>query len=145
MAKHKLLRIVIDTNWYISASINRTSRRKLFSVLSNPKIAVFYSDELLDEYKRVITRKKFASVINTSQANRFIRLTTKILIKAEVINKTFSKSRDIKDNYLLSLSESCNAHFLITGDDDLLVLQKHVLTKIITFAEFLMIQRKIKE
>ncbi len=33
MAKSKRLKIVLDTNWYISASINRISRRHLYELL----------------------------------------------------------------------------------------------------------------
>ncbi len=35
MAKSKRLKIVLDTNWYISASINRNSRRRLYELLVN--------------------------------------------------------------------------------------------------------------
>ena len=45
--------------------------------------------------------------------------------------------RDEKDNFLLSLSKDSNADFLITGDNDLLVLKEFQSTKIITMAEFL--------
>ena len=47
-----------------------------------------------------------------------------------------SAIRDIKDLYLLSMAESIPADYLVTGDQDLLVLRNHLGTKIITFAEF---------
>lgn len=45
--------------------------------------------------------------------------------------------RDLKDNFLLSLSKDSKADFLITGDKDLLDLKQFESTKIITMTEFL--------
>ena len=50
-----------------------------------------------------------------------------------------SAIRDIKDLYLLSMAENIPADYLVTGDQDLLVLKNHLGTKIITFAEFVLI------
>ena len=63
MAKKKRLKIVLDTNWYVSASINRHSRRRLYDLLINEKLTIFYSGELLAEYESVISRKKFEKFI----------------------------------------------------------------------------------
>lgn len=62
-----------------------------------------------------------------------------ILAKCRCINgyaDAESAIRDIKDLYLLSMAESIPADYLVTGDQDLLVLRNHLGTKIITFAEF---------
>ena len=44
--------------------------------------------------------------------------------------------RDTKDNFLLNLAVDGNADYLITGDKDLLILEKINNTKIITIADF---------
>jgi putative PIN family toxin of toxin-antitoxin system len=44
--------------------------------------------------------------------------------------------RDAKDNYLLSLAIDSDADFLITGDNDLLVLENVRKTRILKFTEF---------
>lgn len=54
----KKIRIILDTNWYISATINRKSRRRLYELLINEQCTILYADELLAEYKRVVYRKK---------------------------------------------------------------------------------------
>ncbi|MGZ3872410.1 MAG: putative toxin-antitoxin system toxin component, PIN family [Mucilaginibacter sp.] len=46
-------------------------------------------------------------------------------------------SRNVKDNYLLSLSLDSKADYLITGDSDLLVLEKTGLTQILSLPDFL--------
>ena len=45
--------------------------------------------------------------------------------------------RDIKDNYLLALSKDSNADYLITGDKDLLDLNKFENTEIVTLPQFI--------
>jgi|APTNR8051073442_1049403.scaffolds.fasta_scaffold01845_12 putative PIN family toxin of toxin-antitoxin system len=138
MAKKKRLKIIFDTNWYISASINRKSRRRLYDLLINEDLTVFYSSELLYEYKSVIFRKKFEKYIRQDQVNRFISLVLTRLKPVEI--KTIVRlSRDSNDNYLLSMSLDCAADYLVTGDPDLLELNEFGKTKILTMPEFIRI------
>lgn len=138
MAKKKRLKIIFDTNWYISASINRKSRRRLYDLLINEDLTVFYSSELLHEYKSVIFRKKFEKYIRQDQVNRFIGLILTRLKPVEI--KTIVRlSRDANDNYLLSMSLDCAADYLVTGDPDLLELKEFGKTKILTLSEFIII------
>jgi len=53
------------------------------------------------------------------------------------VYSTTEVCRDPKDNFLLSLSLDGRADFLLTGDKDLLVLEKFAETKIVTMSEFL--------
>ncbi len=46
-----------------------------------------------------------------------------------------------KDKYLLALAKDSQADFLITGDQDLLILQQFGITKIVTYQQFLVICR----
>jgi uncharacterized protein len=136
MAKKDKLKIILDCNWYISAPINRKSRRAIFNLINNPKIFIIYSDELLAEYNDVISRVKFQQIISRLQANRFIRFLKPRLQKVTIL-KVVDLSRDKKDNYLLALSEACQADYLVTGDEDLLALKEFEKTRIITMREFL--------
>lgn len=136
MAKKKRYKIILDTNWYVSASINRNSRRRLYDLLINDNLIIFYSSELLAEYELVIFRKKFEKYIRQEQVNRFIRLVLTRLKLVEV--KTLIKlSRDAKDNFLLSMAIDSGADYLVTGDPDLLILNEFGKTKILAMAEFL--------
>lgn len=45
--------------------------------------------------------------------------------------------RDEKDNFLLNLSIDSKADYLITGDKDLLVLEKIEWTEIMSFTDFI--------
>lgn len=46
-------------------------------------------------------------------------------------------SRDKKDNFLLALAKTAQANYLLTGDKDLLVIEKFAGANIITLTEFL--------
>lgn len=47
-----------------------------------------------------------------------------------------SRCRDVKDDYLLELAIQSDADFLITGDNDLLVIAKIEHCRIVTIMEF---------
>lgn len=135
MPKKKRLKIILDTNWYVSASINRHSRRRLYDLLINENLTIFYSRELLAEYESVISRKKFEKFIRPEQVSRFISLVLTRL-KAVEIKTLVRLSRDAKDNFLLSMAIDCGADYLVTGDPDLLVIKVFGKTKIIDMTEF---------
>ena len=127
--------VILDTNWYISATINRNSRKLLYQLITNNHLEIYYSHELLNEYKDVITRKKFNKYITWNQARRFIKLVIPLL--SEIIIKTKTDlSRDKKDNFLLSMAIDSKADFLVSGDPDLLVIESIGKTRIINMREF---------
>jgi putative PIN family toxin of toxin-antitoxin system len=132
----KKLRVILDTNWYISATINRNSRRRLYSLLTNNDIIILFSDELMREYNRVILRDKFKRIVRSDQISRFISL---VISKLEIVEITsqIAGSRDPNDNYLLSLAADGHADYIVTGDSDLLVLRKTGQTQIVTLSDFM--------
>lgn len=60
----------------------------------------------------------------------------KILLFFSSSKKAISPVRDKNDLYLLSFADTVSADFIITGDKDLLSLQCHNQTKILTYKEF---------
>jgi uncharacterized protein len=137
MHKRRKFNVVIDANWYVSASINKKSRRTLYdNILKNNRLKVYYSKELLQEFEGVIHRKRFAKIINANQIFRFVNWAVLFLNKVEI--KSIPKIvRDKKDDYLLGICDSCKADFLVTGDEDLLVLETYQNTTILTMGQFI--------
>ncbi len=136
MAKSQKFKVVLDTNWYVSATINRRSRKTLYDILTNNSVEILYSKEILEEYQNVIIRPKFSKYIRQNQAIRFINLVISELKEIE-IKTAIRLSRDSKDDFLLSISIDGDADFLVTGDDDLLALGEIGKTKIVTKSKFL--------
>lgn len=135
MAKGRIVKIILDTNWYVSASVNRRSRRHLYKILTSPKLRIFYSKELLQEYQEVISRKRFQKTISETQIIRFLSLVLPKLTST-TITTAVRLGRDAKDNYLLAMALECNADYLVSGDADLLVLKQIGNTKIVKMSEF---------
>lgn len=136
MKESVTIKIVLDANWYVSACINNKSRRTLYyGILRNPRFKVYYSEDLLTEFLEVIERNKFRRYVTLAQAQRFKNIALKFLRKG-VGGIVSSIARDSCDNYLLGLCETCNIRYLITGDEDLLVLQIHKDTSILSMSDF---------
>ncbi|WP_028667165.1 putative toxin-antitoxin system toxin component, PIN family [Runella zeae] len=133
----KKIRVVIDANWYISACISRNSRKTLYyNIFRNNHLQVYYSKELLQEFEEVITRKKFVKIISSNQIVRFISFAT-LFLKEITISEIPTVARDRNDDYLLAICEACDAHFLVTGDDDLLSLEIYKNTTIVSMSQFI--------
>lgn len=135
MAKQRKIRVVLDTNGYVSASINRKSRRTLYHLLTNERLQVLYTDRLMDEFSEVIFRPKFEKIVTPEQIRRFIQLILPALEHVQ-LKTLVVLSRDPKDNYLLSLPKAGKAKYLVTGDSDLLIIKQFGQTKIVRMAEF---------
>lgn len=143
MAPKNKISVFIDTNWWISASINSKSRIKIYSLLKHHKIEILYTNKLLKEYFTVISRKGFQDIISLDQAATFMRLILPRLtqIKDADLQKTNLKIRDAKDIYIFAAMMENNVDYLITGDKDLLSLKEIGKTRIVTmswFFDFLM-------
>jgi predicted nucleic acid-binding protein len=77
-------------------------------------------------------------VIKPNQVARFKAFT--LFYRQEVFLGTISQlSRDGDDDYLLAIAESCQADFVITGDDDLLTSGIYQNTTIVTMGQILQI------
>jgi uncharacterized protein len=61
----------------------------------------------------------------------------KVRSKLVDVTTESSECRDYKDNFLLNLAIDSKADYLITGDEDLLVIKKIKKTKIILWADFI--------
>lgn len=128
-------RVIIDTNLWISFLLTNDTG-KLDTIISDKKLILLFSRELIDEIIEVTQRKKFRKyfsledmenwLFKVRQVSEFIKVKSKITI-----------CRDPKDNFLLSLSFDGKATHLITGDKDLLVLKNFNSTIILNMADYL--------
>jgi uncharacterized protein len=133
-AKHRL-RIFIDTNWWVSATISSKSRKTLYTILKSEKFKIVFTKKLVNEYFDVIGRKKFTGIISLPKAEKFIQL---ILPRMPEISDSNNlvEIRDPKDIYIVSAIMNQNVDFLITGDEDVLVLKEIAKQKIVTMGWF---------
>ncbi len=131
------MRVVIDTNLYVSALINENSRRRLNLVLENPAFEIVTDAALLKELTLVVFRPKFSRLVSDVQIGNFFKL----LHERSVFFETTSivkHSPDPKDDFLLALCQDSSSDFLITGNKlDLLDLKKFGQTEIVSLTQFI--------
>lgn len=135
MLERNKIRIVIDTNLWISFFLGAGTKTKLKLVLYDDRFQLLVSNDLNAELKSVLSRKKF-NKINQQQIEELFSL---IDIKADLINVTslVEMSRDIKDNFILSLCKDGKVEYLLTGDEDLLILHPFEETTILKLSTFI--------
>lgn len=126
MPNAKKLKVVIDTNLIISAAlIPQSPPDKLFKLWLKNSFDLLISKEQLEEIDDVSKKGKLKTY--PLFLDRIAELTDNLKFAAELIEPIpetdlLIHSRDPKDDYLLAVSLGGRADYLITGDEDLLVL-----------------------
>jgi len=94
-------------------------RDKLFKAIDHGEITI--STPVLLELAEVLARDKLNKYLTEQERMRFL---VALLKESELVGITeqISECRDPKDNKFLELAVCGNADVLVTGDDDLLVL-----------------------
>ena len=133
--KNESKKVIIDTNLWISFLISK-NYTQLDEILFSRKCKLVFSEELLYEFLSVIKRPKFRKFFTQEDTENLIE-TIQEYAEFFAIKSEVTICRDVKDNFLLSLSKDSNADFLITGDLDLLELKTFQRTKILTISSFL--------
>ena len=130
-----LLRVVVDPNILISFLIGNRIKA-LQPLFYDERFIVIMDDLLLDEFDQVARRPKFRKFFPTTKVDELvyvIELNSELYAAATSIK---SVSRDAADDYLLDLCKRAKADVLLTGDDDLLVLEKYGRTRIMNARSF---------
>jgi uncharacterized protein len=135
MPKNKFLRLVIDTNIWISFLISDRQRR-LDSLLYLENMRLVFSAELLDEINATVTKPKLKKYFSANAMEEML-LNLETYIELVEVKSTVRVCRDTKDNFLLALSKDGKADYLLTGDKDLLELAQFGKTEILTISKFL--------
>lgn len=134
MRSKRQIKIIVDTNLWISFLIGR-KLSCLLELLSHADFQLVVCDNLLDEIRDVFMRPKFAKYYTPSNLAMLLNF-----MKEESLFYNLgiipSRCRDPKDDYLLELALCSEADYLITGDKDLLTIQKIGTCQIVTAMEF---------
>lgn len=131
------LKIAFDTNNWVSFTIGKRLI-ELKDVLLAENISTYICQEIKQEYVEVIQRPKLAKYVKPERMIETLELMAEACIEV-ALSSTVQISRDAKDNYLLALCQDASLDYLMTGDNDLLVLKTHQNTKILTFADFIIV------
>ena len=139
MPRKKITKVIIDTNLWISFLIGK-KLASLKDFIVEEKVILIICEQLLTEIKEVTSRPKIKKYFPEAKVDELIDFLELYAENYEIILKV-ELCRDLKDNFLLDLALKSNAQFIVTSDNDLLVLEKLKNTEIIGFKEF---ERRMK-
>jgi hypothetical protein len=135
MPVSKRVRLVVDANILLSALIGG-ELGWFREVLANDDLDLLVSSSMLEEVERVVSRPYFRKYFPLDEAVEILAIVKRngTLVK---IKPPYDRiCHDPKDDHLLALAKMGKADFLITGDEDMLVLKKHGKTRILKPAAF---------
>ncbi|MBI4689143.1 MAG: putative toxin-antitoxin system toxin component, PIN family [Nitrospirae bacterium] len=128
------MKVVIDTNIWISYLLGSLLQDIDEKILKN-EIKIVVSDEMLKELSEVSSRSKFENIFTTNQVKELFALLDSYAIVVTPSQK-IDMCRDKKDNFLLEVALEGKAAYLVTGDGDLLALNRFKNTKIVSPKDF---------
>jgi len=130
------LQFVIDTNVLVSSILIKKSSSDAALKKARSLGNLLFSEETFQELQTVLNRSKFDRYVSLQVRSEFIfrlRLASELV---EILERV-DLCRDEKDNKFLEVAINGRADYLITGDNDLLVLRPFQDVKIMTVNEFL--------
>lgn len=83
------------------------------------RFEMIVSEELLEELERVLLRPKFRRYTTAEEVTEYVELFRRSAILKSGPAVLGSFTSDPKDDYLVALSRSSGAHFLVSGDPHL--------------------------
>ena len=135
-------KVILDTSCYVASLLSTDgASAQIVKLIVTGEIFNFYTDEILEEVKGVLGRPKFN--LEKEKQQHFIHIMQETSFQVDQLEdfKTYH-CRDPKDDKFLSLASQIGANYIITFDEDLLVLNEVGKTKILRPQEFLKKLRK---
>ncbi|MDZ7586218.1 MAG: putative toxin-antitoxin system toxin component, PIN family [Patescibacteria group bacterium] len=133
------LKVVLDTNIYLSGIIFGGNSRHILDLIIKKKIKAVSSPAILLEISQKLKQK-----FKWSQEQIF--LTIKTIVKTTNMIRTKKTLKIVKadksDNKIIEAAVESNSSYIISGDKHLLKIKKYQGVKIVTPADFLSIYFK---
>lgn len=128
------MKAVFDTNVLIAAFLTEGICAKLIVRAHRRDFDLILCDGILQEFKRVLKKKFATSPHETSEALTILSEATQ-----EILGQTDSITpicRDSDDDLILACARDAAADYIVTGDEDLLVLKNYEWVRIVNPREF---------
>lgn len=112
---------MIDANTVVSAALNPDGLPRRAMALARSQGVIALSRAVYSEIAEVLARPKFARVLTDDRCNEILALLSAAAIWVEP-SETVQDCRDSKDNRYLELALAAGATAIVSGDDDLLIM-----------------------
>ncbi len=134
-----MIRAVIDTNMLIRALIKpQGTVGPVLTTLRDGRYTIVYAPELLDELieKLSLPRIRLKYHVETEQIEALLGI---VALRGEMVTPghRIKVCRDPDDDILIQVALTGNAGFVVTGDNDLLVLKAYKDVRFVTPRDFL--------
>jgi putative PIN family toxin of toxin-antitoxin system len=129
------MKLAIDSNIFVSSFFWKGNPRKVFDRVTNGFDELYVTDEILNEISTVMARKKFDT--DEKRIKEYVEIIESYSVKVFYKNEIEEISRDKDDDKILQCGLEGNVDFIITGDNDLLVLKEFRNIKIVSPKEYL--------
>jgi putative PIN family toxin of toxin-antitoxin system len=132
-----VLKVVVDTNIWVSALIGAGNPKKLVEAwLLRGLFIVVYPSWMLLELRNISSKSRLAARIQPRDLQQLIDFIEEDGFLIDPVDVP-AISRDLNDDAFLACAKVADCDYIVTGDNDLLCLKTHGRTEIITPAEFL--------
>ena len=127
------MKIVIDTNVVVSALFFGGKPQRLLHGAIAGALEVFVSKEIIEEYSELIERisDKYSGRKENFSLNEFISICRLVSPTRKI-----DVCRDRDDNKFLECAAEAKCLYVVSGDNDLLALERFEDIEIITVTEF---------
>jgi len=130
------MRVVLDTNVFISSFLGTGSPRKIIDFWKEGKITVCLSKEIVDEYVEVLER---LGLSGEKEVEEFLQLFARnfhSLFTAKTPNLEIVKN-DPDDNKFFECAVALKAQFIISGDKAVLKIKNYMGIKVLSPKQFI--------
>jgi len=150
MTKNKSVKVVVDTNLFVSGSIlKRGNPYELLEAWRHKAFVLLISDALETEIAEVLIRSKIKEKyhLTTEEVEDTLRLLQTDALRTVPTPTLPFTLRDPKDEKVLAVALGGKADYLVTGDEDLLTVKDNpdlLGLRIVTPAAFLALLKEKK-
>lgn len=130
------LRFVFDTNVIVSATLFNASVPGKAFLSALDRGTILLSQAVIHELADVLSREKFNRYVTVEEREAFLEALIREAELVEIVDE-IKVCRDPKDDRILELAVNGRASFVVTGDDDLLVLNPFQDISIVTASALL--------
>lgn len=141
------MKVILDVNIWISALLWRGVPGQILDLADRQEIAIFVSDEILQELGETLSKPKLQDKIKFLKTNKIalIQVVQQLSERCSLNPLDVPDLRDPDDTIILATALAADADVIITGDLDLLSLNKFRDIPILNPTDFLNCYIKPKE
>ena len=127
---------MIDANTVVSAALNPSGLPRRAVATARAKGTIALSEAVYGEVAQVLARPKFARALSDDRRREILELLGAAALWVEPREK-IRDCRDSKDNRYLELALAAGAAVIVSGDEDLLLLNPWRGVQVLRPAQFL--------